>query len=846
MERVLLRSTDEEVGRLVGEVKKKFEEKYHSCEAFREERLTDPNDSQRVAQVIQDSRIVVIVVLDQALHDILDHKKSRRLLNKIRDQFKCGRVVFMKYQIKEGEIQEFIDVVTEEQVCEVCELCNENIPLISAQIWELPSVNRRATESDEIHSHSLDFAAMKLSSDWNTVDKESIEVDDYTRNSSGQCISVNNTISDYHDVLSCDPQESHNSFTSGSSTETGSSLSSSRGDGTVISPQNIHTHTENVQSLSKKPSSKLQVCLLKEDIKKTTSMENTEDVKMNMQHTCVSESQTFAEKEKSGQHVGHEIPRPQGSETGGQRPSRPYPPIQRGSEQTTQFVGEGNTADIIQEQCRRSETTTCQTVQMVFVGQSDIRDLQLLRSRGGNCSFSCSGSQTPEGTNEIVMQSTNPKNIQCLQGEQSPNLPVPVQETCNPAEMMPNRNISVHSESMNRQDSSFTTSYHQVYWSSPGIRCQKCNQIKDNVKLYSTLPYPNEFASAISNPMCSSFQNSSGPEAMRYSLSLCLDCSNNDFPTEGQIRQNSFCGTNETFHSSNLFPPNLEHSVVGPSHSEHPVQQLYAVSNLEKGFQTNHAIPRHESSPSRLYQLQAHQQGNNNNFSQPQFRQEILTIDQNMRQVPSFPRNIPVNSAGIQHSNPDNTQIRSSNSYPRPFSGIPENLSTTVNKGYKSGSPQPTSHLRHQQISHSSPSLHSSHFQTFGGASSETSHKPCSEDSAAAGASAAISDYDHLPLTNLSHIVIEYIQSQMDLFQSPQLNWEHLAHLHGWNFGKIYTIKQKWQRRMIESPFLELIQNSKDFQNYTYGQLKSDLEKIPRKDILEKLREFEEKQELIV
>lgn len=46
--------------------------------------LVDPNDSQRVAQVIQDSRIVVIVVLDQALHDILDHKKSRRLLNKIR------------------------------------------------------------------------------------------------------------------------------------------------------------------------------------------------------------------------------------------------------------------------------------------------------------------------------------------------------------------------------------------------------------------------------------------------------------------------------------------------------------------------------------------------------------------------------------------------------------------------------------------------------------------------------------------------------------------------------------------------------------------------------------------
>lgn len=248
MERVLLRSTDEEVGRLVGEVKKKFEEKYHSCEAFREECLTDPNDSQRVVQVIQDGRIVMIVVLDQALHDILDHKKSRRLLNKIRDQFKCGRVVFMKYQIKEGEIQEFIDDVTEEEVCEVYDLCNENIPTMCAQIWELPSVNRRATESDEI-SPSLDLAAMKLSNEWNTVDKESIEVDDYTRNSGSQYRSVNNTISDYHDVLSCDPQESHNSFTSTSSTETGSSLSSSREDGTVIS----HSHTENVQSLSKKP-----------------------------------------------------------------------------------------------------------------------------------------------------------------------------------------------------------------------------------------------------------------------------------------------------------------------------------------------------------------------------------------------------------------------------------------------------------------------------------------------------------------------------------------------------------------------------------------------------------------
>lgn len=36
---VLLRFIDEEVGRLVGEVKKKFEEKYYFCEVFREECL---------------------------------------------------------------------------------------------------------------------------------------------------------------------------------------------------------------------------------------------------------------------------------------------------------------------------------------------------------------------------------------------------------------------------------------------------------------------------------------------------------------------------------------------------------------------------------------------------------------------------------------------------------------------------------------------------------------------------------------------------------------------------------------------------------------------------------------
>lgn len=44
-------------------------------------------------------------------------------------------------------------------------------------------------------------------------------------------------------------------------------------------------------------------------------MKNRENVRMNMQHTCVPESQTFAEKEKEDQHVSYEIPRPHGSET---------------------------------------------------------------------------------------------------------------------------------------------------------------------------------------------------------------------------------------------------------------------------------------------------------------------------------------------------------------------------------------------------------------------------------------------------------------------------------------------------------------------------------------------------
>lgn len=54
----------------------------------------------------------------------------------------------MKYQIKEGEIQEFIDDVIEEEVCEVRDFCNENILIICVQIWEFFFVNRKVIEFD--------------------------------------------------------------------------------------------------------------------------------------------------------------------------------------------------------------------------------------------------------------------------------------------------------------------------------------------------------------------------------------------------------------------------------------------------------------------------------------------------------------------------------------------------------------------------------------------------------------------------------------------------------------------------------------------------------------------------
>ncbi|KAK3093663.1 hypothetical protein FSP39_018634, partial [Pinctada imbricata] len=97
-------------------------------------------------------------------------------------------------------------------------------------------------------------------------------------------------------------------------------------------------------------------------------------------------------------------------------------------------------------------------------------------------------------------------------------------------------------------------------------------------------------------------------------------------------------------------------------------------------------------------------------------------------------------------------------------------------------------------------------------------------------------------LMDLSQEVMECIQNNMD-YSSSQYNWERLATLHGWSFGKIYQLRQRWKQRQVDSPFLELL-GREEFQNYTLRQLREDLTKIPRKDILEKLKMYEERGEL--
>ncbi|XP_061173024.1 uncharacterized protein LOC133182263 [Saccostrea echinata] len=841
MERVVLLSKDEAVKNQVDKIKNKFEEKYHTCRAFREECLTGPEDSQRVAQTLNDESAIIIAVLDQTLHEILDDKKSRRLLNKIRDRIKSGRVVLIKYEIKEKEIQDFLDDITEDQPCTLHDLTMDNVSQIATQIWDLSLVNRKPTESDEINGGisspagtSLDMAANKLSSnEWNPVNKDSIFRDNYARETNS----------------SCDPQESHNSFRDSMKSfdydDCGSSLSSSGKDGTVRIAEDF-PKTEDANLMVEKLSSKLQVVLPTKDGGQANIPGNRDSLQKDRSPSSLPEKFATDDFKRRGQNACLQIPGMQCSAVSNDNNQKFHSvpcvtklKVKQSSREITQPV-DGNNVETKLVPSSQSDGH-----HDLHVGSSPLPNVFMVRESPRqeglvNQPQSTQSLQAPSQLPTPSPSSTFTENSQILSYS---NLSVPMQESCNMAERELGRDRAMYTEScqgVTEQDSqlSYATSYQQAYCS---IRCQKCNQTKDNVRLFSIVPHQTGLASPTSVPLCFSIPNSSGPEAMTFSYSLCRECSQDVPFIDIPIRQNSFSSTNGTLDSSNLFPPALEHSVPDLKMT----QQAYPIhtSNLEKGSESHlqrDAIPRHQSSPSRLNYMQ---QQPTNNFGQPEFRREILDLDQRMRHspVPTFQRNIPVNSNGTQQSNTDNTKVPCP-----PLSAIPGSFQNTQSKSFQSHSLNSRSFQRQGQNSGSCPTLQNPH--SFGGASSGMPAKPYNKiygNDCAAGASDACGNYDHLPLMDLSHIVIEYIQSQLD-FAGSSLNWERLAHLHGWNFGMIYTIKQKWQKRVIESPFLELIQNSQNFQNYTFGQLKMDLERIPRKDILEKLREFEEKEELVV
>lgn len=64
------------------------------------------------------------------------------------DHFKAERVLFLKHQITEEEIRDFVADITDDETCELHSLSLKNISHITTQIWDLSSVNHKATESD--------------------------------------------------------------------------------------------------------------------------------------------------------------------------------------------------------------------------------------------------------------------------------------------------------------------------------------------------------------------------------------------------------------------------------------------------------------------------------------------------------------------------------------------------------------------------------------------------------------------------------------------------------------------------------------------------------------------------
>ena len=268
-------------------------------------------------------------------------------------------------------------------------------------------------------------------------------------------------------------------------------------------------------------------------------------------------------------------------------------------------------------------TTSGQRVCSIPVQIGDIRPLQF----------------TQGGYNQTLSQNLPLTSVSHPPLETRPIFSVPTQKSCNPQEMGIGSNLISPCEQ--GVEYSYLTSYHQIDPHS-FIRCQKCNQIKDRVRLYSVAPHQTGLASLHSCHFCSTMPNSSGPEAMKFTYSLCLECSEDSPSPDSPCRQNSFCGTNDTVHSSNLFP--FHHSESAPALAQ-PIQPKFT-SNLEKGFQPQPvaAISRHESSPELDPQRR-------NNLNPTPFRQEILFIDHRMRQVSIPHRNIPIQSENPQPSN---------------------------------------------------------------------------------------------------------------------------------------------------------------------------------------------------
>ncbi|XP_060063033.1 uncharacterized protein LOC132543534 isoform X2 [Ylistrum balloti] len=111
------------------------------------------------------------------------------------------------------------------------------------------------------------------------------------------------------------------------------------------------------------------------------------------------------------------------------------------------------------------------------------------------------------------------------------------------------------------------------------------------------------------------------------------------------------------------------------------------------------------------------------------------------------------------------------------------------------------------------------------GASGGTDPEPTND---ASGAENQADIYD------LTLSVFEFIRDQLDC--SQMYNWRNLADLHGLNYRQIQDIEQLWKSHRIESPFVYLIRT---FQRYTVQQLRDDLQRIPRCDLLDRLKKWE-------